>query len=379
MATREEIALNFDVPILQYCELVKEAWDITKEDERKAKDKKERDEVFRDRLNIVSKFQSKIEKGAGELIDHCLPLISQNKDMMLKDFYEEMHGTKFDYGREQENPWAKCFNLFLYHYDKMLFYEENERQRRCFYRYNGQSVLCDKIVNGQVVEKVEASPITHNYPAVAYCQYRKTYEYKLCHKLCDFISTKCRMGQWAKGLLASLLLTVCLYIALENEQDKLIIFLDIFRDKSNQTPQTTAPAPQGKSKAKKKTKQPREVFTERAKLYFSKAIEKEYMQEVDEEEGSGRKYEWTYYGGTVALVYFLIRVYEPESPPYKQLAPLFGLKDLTTHRSNLVNTDWYHDELIRVGKLPEEKDRNGRPRKLKNPPDWLWELKVLFG
>ncbi len=48
---------------------------------------------------------------------------------------------------------------------------------------------------------------------------------------------------------------------------------------------------------------------------------------------------------------FFIRTYEPESPPYEQLEPVFGVKNLTSSRSDFVKSTWYRHELIRKERL----------------------------
>lgn len=79
------------------------------------------------------------------------------------------------------------------------------------------------------------------------------------------------------------------------------------------------------------------IITERAKKYFSRAIDAGFMTETD------TGYKWISGGnrGKVRLAYFLHQIYNPEgveSIPYKQLEALFGVNRLDSSVDGALNT-----------------------------------------
>ncbi len=265
--------MNFDVPIFQYCKFIREVWNDTEGE--KPKDK------CSHREKLVRTYIIKIINGASDLLAYCLPLTSGIRNMMLDDFYREMKNITSDSVSGEDVPLKGCYKLFLSDYDKLLFYEANEKRGNCKYISNGQTAYRETTVNGQLMDYVEASPIFPNYALLAYCKYRGTYEYRLMHRLCDFISTKCRMGRWAQELLAKLLLTVYLYTALGNEHHELIEYASIFIDSSNKAQQPAAPE-QRQEEAEATPKRgglPPKLDTDEAKALLKRVIDAGYCDE----------------------------------------------------------------------------------------------------
>lgn len=79
------------------------------------------------------------------------------------------------------------------------------------------------------------------------------------------------------------------------------------------------------------------LMTDRAKEYFSKAIDASYMIQTDD------GYNWTYRlgkGNIASLAYFLKRVYDDDnchSIPFKALGELFNVKNLSNSMSQVLN------------------------------------------
>ncbi len=112
-------------------------------------------------------------------------------------------------------------------------------------------------------------------------------------------------------------------------------------------------------------KKAKSVFTKQALYFFKKAIASKYIHKISEEEYIWNEEEG---GGNSGLVYFLMRAYGTQKPPYKKMGEMFGINNLTQSKQNIINTQWYKDETTR---------RSGKSTKysqLKDPPTWYVEL-----
>ncbi len=325
------------------------------------------------RYNFYCDQIKELEEVAGDLIDFCKDFIEDNPkknyDFYRNEVFEPLN--KILDGRRMTTLWHRSNELLLWYYDKVKIYERQERNGDCIYVWDKEDQLWNK-PKGSDLFYLMSNYQNQNHALFEYCRLRESFEYKLLSLLCHYKeSNKGNVNiDYARQLIV-FAHTVCLFTVMHNERKQVLKDAKYARLNLEEL-QTTAPEPQGKAKAKKKTKQPREVFTERAKKYFAKAEEAGYMEKV------GEQYKWLYHGGTVALVYFFIRIYEPESPPYEQLEPVFGVKNLTSSRSNLVKSTWYKHELKRQKMSPEELKLEERMQKLVKPSSWFPELKNFF-
>ncbi len=112
-------------------------------------------------------------------------------------------------------------------------------------------------------------------------------------------------------------------------------------------------------------KKPMAAITQREQIYFDEAINEGLLKRAEE-----NKYEWLYARKKSFLVYFFIKAYEPDSPPYKELGAMFGMQGLSKVADGLKRSQWYQDELKRQNMATV-----GRYDVLKDPPDWFPKLK----
>ncbi len=332
---------------------------------------------IRYRYNAYCIQIEKLEDVAEDLIDFCKDFIANSPEVGY-EFYRDKVFDNLNYiyeGKERITPWYRSCALLLCYYDEVKIYEREEAEGICQYHYEntgrGEFVTRRTFSNG--ILWTNYGKIDHGsyQTLLEYCKLRESFEYRLLSLLCHYKESK--KGNVNIDYTRQMIVfahTVCLYTVMHNEIKPLL--KDARYAGLNPDELRNTPTPPSKEDKVKKTKQPREVFTERAKKYFAKAEKAGYLKKV------GNKYEWLYRGGTVALVYFFIRIYEPKSPPFKQLQPLFGVEGLTSSRRNLEKTDWYKDEMERQKMSQEELARERRERNLKEPKEWFLELKCFF-
>ncbi len=341
-----------------FADKLNKVWKNSETDDEEAKTLK--------RYRALLVFRKRIRELANDMIEHCSDLIEERRSMMLEDYFY-VRKSLDDYGlysiKHSPPIWTKCIYLIQRNLDDVRIYEKELHEDR---KKFAERIMrfADKFVDELKGEKGDAGEEEKKQldSFKTYLFVCFSFEFRLCWRMVCFPTEPQEGEHLNPRVLEQSLNVVCLYIALKNETEELKEYAELNGWK------LTEAGPKAK-----KTKQPREVFTERAKAYFVNAEKAGYLEKV------GDKYKWIYCGGrVVALVYFFIRIYEPESPPYEQLKPLFGIKGITSSRSNLVNSDWYKDELKRQKMTPEELKLEERMQKLRKPAGWFPELKNFF-
>ncbi len=330
--------------------------------------------MINSRVKVFRDYMKRMEDAAGDVLDFCKELIENNPQISYEHYVNEDDGVleSINRGFGIFKLWHKCFDLLIRNARELKGYEREEREGRCEYTLRGKNTEVWRFFEKTNTMQYVCSYASINNTPYKYCTHKNYFEYKLLSRLYDYLNDKLgNLFTVRKERLILFARVLCLYIAMHNEKRQLIkdgTYLGMEFEEL----QTTTPPPQAKETKAKKTKQPGEVFTERATKYFEEAEKAGYLKKV------GDKYEWLYRGGIVALVYFFIRIYEPKSPPFKQLQLLFGVKGLSSSRRNLEKTDWYKDEMKREAMTAEELACERRERKLKKPKEWFPELRHFF-
>ncbi len=253
----------------------------------------------------VCLMQQKIYGVMGGVIEQCKDLI---REVMLRRFYD-FRSYREDYMSlpgDGSILW-KCFDWFDEYWEKFQLYEGLTKEQ-----YN------------EGVAKVEMyglkkadinNPLKEYYRGGSfqiYYEYHDTPEYRLFRQLCN-LSGSC-------VYLLDFSIWIPLYIALQTEKEKI---KDEAAVQGVQLTETATNAPG----------LPQEVFTDRAKKYFAKAIGAGLMKQ------DGNNYTWLHNGRRlIELAYFLQKIYNPDGTgitPFKQLEQLFGVKNLTQTTSSL--------------------------------------------
>ncbi len=358
---------------------VKEVWEETAKEPA-------RDRVAQ-RYRAVRVFQGEIMGVAGDAIARCQDIIEDETDILLHNYFsdivDECHCIKEKYN--EPNLWESAFELLVRNYGMIPQMEKEYNEPDLVFFDHLEEEMDEKerklkklLKEGKIPN--EEGKVYHLWTSYSlYSNSVLCFPYNLCLRLAEYAVEKSQKTSPEEQDLRAVTRAACLFIALKNEKTKLkrdaYIYGVKLPDEEDRQPAKPAkgkePGEETQKVKRSANRTNREILTERAEKYFAKATEMGYMAT------SGDGYSWLFFGGmTVALVYFLIRVYEPQSPPYSRLEALFGVGNLTQSQNGLVNRDWYRDEMRR--EKMTENERNSRYNRLKEPPRWFVEMKNFF-